>query len=126
MEWIALAKLGIVALLIAAQVPAMRRQWAEDRDGVIKAVRIIAYYLIYCGVGIAIVITTVAYSADPARAFLVSIAFFLGWLMLGVSWLLKVSPSKRPLPAWLLAPFSPLDAIALALIVVSLLVMLAL
>jgi hypothetical protein len=60
----------------------------------------------------------------PETVALAAVVFFLGWLLLGVSWLIKLVPKYKPVAAWLLKPVGPLDVIAYLLLAGSLPVLL--
>jgi hypothetical protein len=113
-------QLTLVMIVLGAQVPALRRQWLEDRQGAIKTFRLLIYYLIYVGVGIAILTATLPEGRGTDIQALAGIGFILGWILLGGSWLIKVVPKYRTVPAWLLKPVGIPDVIGLAMVVVSL------
>ena len=114
--------IGLLALMvavIAAQAPAVRRQWLEDRAGAIKTLRLFAYYFIYIAVGLALLLSTIrAGGASEAQA-LAAVGFMLSWIALGAGWLIKVVPRYRTVPAWLLRPVTVIDGAALAVIAVA-------
>ena len=112
----------LVIIVLAAQLPALRRQWLEDRAGAVKSWRLLAYYFLYLGVGLAVLLGALRNGGSEAAA-LAGMAFILGWVLLGVSTLIKVVPRYRPVPAWLLKPVGILDVVALAAIVPSLVVL---
>lgn len=125
MNWESLGKLALVVAVVAAQYPAVRRQWLEDRAGAIKTMRLLVYYFLYIAVGLAVLLGAFHEGgASPAQAVAAG-GFLLGWVLLGASWLIKLVPKYKPVAAWLLKPVGILDVIALAMIAVSLAVLLA-
>ena len=110
--------------IVIAQIPALRKQWLEDRAGAIKSWRLLAYYFLYLSVGVVVLIAPIRHGGAPPAVALAAIVFFLGWLLLGVSWLIKLVPKYKPVAAWLLKPIGPLDIIAIILLAVSLPVLL--
>ena len=122
MDWATIGQLALIIAVIAAQLPAVRRQWLEDRAGAIKTLRLLAYYFVYIGVGLLVLLGTIREGGASETEALAAVGFMLGWVLLGVSWLIKVVPKYRTVPAWFLEPFGILDALALVIIAVSLLV----
>jgi hypothetical protein len=116
-------QLTLVMFVLGAQLPALRRQWLEDREGAIKTFRLLIYYLIYVGVGIAILVGTAPEGRGTDTQVLAGVGFILGWILLGGSWLIKVVPRYRQVPAWLLKPVGIPDVIGLAMVAVSLIVL---
>lgn len=108
--------LALMVAVIAAQWPGVRRQWLEDRAGAIKTLRLIVYYFVYIAVGLAVLVGAIREGGAPERVALAGAGFMLGWILLGVSWLIKVVPKYKPVAAWLLRPIGVLDVIALLLI----------
>jgi hypothetical protein len=124
MSWETIGQLALVIAVIAAQWPALRRQWLEDRAGAIKTVRLLLYYFVYLGVGLFVLFGAIGQGGASEAEALAATAFILGWVLLGASWLVKVVPRYREVPAWILKPFGILDAISLAVIAASLVVLL--
>ena len=108
---------GMMVGIVIAQIPALRRQWLEDRAGAIKSWRLLAYYFLYLIVGVVALITPMRRGGAPEYVTLAAVVFFLGWLLLGVSWLIKLVPKDKPVAAWLLRPVGPLDVVAYLLLV---------
>jgi hypothetical protein len=123
MSWETIGQLSLVIAVIVAQWPAVRRQWLEDREGAIKTVRLLAYYFAYLGVGLLVLLGAIHECGASQVKALAAAAFMLGWVLLGAGWLIKVVPRYREVPAWLLTPVGVLDALALAVIAVSLAVL---
>jgi hypothetical protein len=125
MDGEAIRNLIIVLAVLVANVPVVRRQWLEDREGAIKTIRLAVYYLVYIAVGIIVLLSSMPSQggASDAKAVAGSL-FMLGWVLLGVSWLIKAVPRYRPVPAWLLKPVGVLDIVALVTIAVTLPVLL--
>jgi hypothetical protein len=124
MDWAAVGQPALVIAVIAAQWPAVRKQWLEDRAGTTKTLRLLLYYFLYVGVGLLVLLGFVREGGASEGEALVAVGFFLGWLLLGVSWLIKLVPKYRAVPAWLLKPLGPLDIMALVVIAVTLAVLL--
>lgn len=125
MDWTTIGKLALVVAVIAAQWPALRKQWLEDRAGAIKTLRLLVYYFLYIGVGFLILIGFIHEGGASEWEALTAVGFILGWLLLGVSWLVKLVPKYRAVPAWLLQPLGPLDIVALIVIVATLVILLS-
>lgn len=123
MEWAALAQLALVVSVIVAQIPAVRRQWLEDRAGTKRTVKLLAYYFAYIAIGFGVLLSVIhGGGRDPLGA-LAAVAFMLAWVLLGTSWLIKLVPRYRPLPDWVLKPYNVLDKLALATIAIALVVL---
>lgn len=130
MEWLALLQLTVVALFVVAQLPAIRRHWLENREEAARGWRIAAYYLAYCIAGLAILISALVTATKPADAFLAGCVFFIAWVTLGVSWMLKVTPKAKrgpktprktpPEAPQIVQPLNALDFVAIAAIAGSL------
>src|SRR5262245_16987600 len=93
----AMGSFGLLALMVAvvaAQAPALRRQWLEDRAGSIKTLRLLAYYFVFIGVGFAVLLSAIADGAEGRgdAGLVAAIAFILAWIALGAGWLIKVVP----------------------------------
>ncbi len=123
MDWATISQLALVIAVIATQLPTVRQQWLEDRAGAIKTLRPLAYYFLYVGVGLLVLLGIIREGGASETEALAAVGFMLGWVLLGVSWLIKVVPKHRTVPAWLLKPFAILDALALAVIAISLVVL---
>jgi hypothetical protein len=123
MDWESLGLLALMIAVIAAQAPAVRRQWLEDRAGAIKTLRLLAYYFVYIAVGLAILLTRIREGGASETQALAAVGFMLAWIALGAGWLIKVVPRYRTVPAWLLRPVTVIDALALAVIALSLAVL---
>jgi hypothetical protein len=109
-EQVAMLSIGLAGMMVGiviAQIPALRRQWLEDRAGAIKSWRLLAYYFLYLIVGVVALIAPMRRGGAPEYVALAAVVFFLGWLLLGVSWLIKLIPKYKPVAAWLLRPVGP-------------------
>jgi hypothetical protein len=115
---------GMMVGIVIAQIPALRKQWLEDRAGAIKSWRLLAYYFLYLIVGVVALIAPMRHGGAPEYVAFAAVAFFIGWLLLGVSWLIKLVPKYKPGAAWLLKPVGPLDVVAYVLLAGSLPVLL--
>ena len=120
MNWETTGQLALMAAVIAAQLPALRQQWLEDRAGSIKSMRLLAYYFVYIAVGFGVLLTVIRNGGRPDTEFVGAMAFVFGWILLGTSWLIKVVPRYRQVPQWLLQPVGPLDAAAFLLLALAL------
>ena len=116
MDRATIGEVALVIAVIAAQLPAARQQWLEDRAGALKTLRLLAYYFLYIGVGFLVLLGAIREGGASETEALAAVGFMLGWVLLGVSSLIKVVPNYRQVPAWLLKPFGILDALALAMI----------
>lgn len=74
----ALGHLALMIMVIAAQLPELRRLWLEDRAGSIKAWRLLGYYFLYIAVGVVILITPIRNGGAPAYVAVAGVAFILG------------------------------------------------
>ena len=110
-----------VLIVLATQVPLLWRQWQGDRAAVLKSLRLAGYYLVYClaGIGLMFAMLQKPGAAVPA------LGFMLGWILFGMSWLIKLAPKGRQVGAWLLRPFGILDGVAVAMMAISLIVFLS-
>jgi hypothetical protein len=124
MDWTTLAKLALVVAVIAAQWPAVRKQWLEDRAGTVKTLRLLLYYFLFLGIGLFVLIGFVPEGGASKAESLAAVGFIFGWLLLGASWLIKLVPRYRTVPAWLLRPLGPFDIVALIVIAATLVVLL--
>jgi hypothetical protein len=72
-----------------------------------------------------VLVAPMRHGGAPDKVAFAAGVFFLGWLLLGVSWLIKLVPKYKPVAPWLLRPVGPLDVIAYLLLAGSLPVLLA-
>jgi hypothetical protein len=119
-----IALAGMMVAIVIAQIPALRKQWLEDRAGAIKSWRLLAYYILYLIVGVVVLVAPMREGGAPDYVAAAAVGFFLGWVLLGVSWLIKLVPKYKPVAPWLLQPIGPLDIIAIVLLAASLPVLL--
>jgi hypothetical protein len=121
-----LSKIVLFLAVVVATIPALRRQWRNDRAGFIQSVKAFAAFLLYCAIGIAILLALVPEPQPPGarREVLIFalIAFLLGWIFLGALWLARLAPRYQDVPAWVDHRFGPVDLALIATIAVSLLV----
>jgi hypothetical protein len=103
----------------------VRRQWREDRAGAVKSLRLLALFLVYCLAGLGLLLAVLSKGSTSPAAPLAAVGLMLGWILLGMSWLIKLVPKYRPVGAWLLRPFGILDGVAVAMMAISLIVIFA-
>lgn len=121
MGWYALLQAALVVVLVVAQLPSLRRQWLETPDESARGLRIAAYYLAFIGVGMLILISSLVNAASHQHALIAGIVFFLGWVVLGISWIIKVAPKPAtPQTPRIVQPLNALDIVAIVTIAVSL------
>jgi hypothetical protein len=94
--------LAVVSILVvtAVLVSAAYRQFQTDRKKFIESIKAAAVYLVYCfiGIGLVIVIMLGPQSESKASA---GMAFFLCWVLYGVLWLMRLAPGDREVPTWI-------------------------
>jgi len=121
MDWLVPLQLAVAALLVLAQFPAIRRHWLENREEAARGWRIAGYYLAFCITGLVIVIGALISAAKPTHTFLAGCVFFIAWIVLGVSWMLKVSPKPKTSGApRIVQPLHAIDILAMVVIALSL------
>lgn len=121
----AFGQLVLVIGVLASIYPAVREQWIRDRAGSIKTIRLFIAYMIYIFAGLGLLITMMPRDGGGSTAgIMASLAFILGWILYGASMLTKSVPRYRPLPEWVLEPFSIIDKIAVGTILVSVVILL--
>ncbi len=108
-----------VLIVLGMTLPAAYRQYQTDREGFFKTLKVAGLYLIYCFVGIGLLLLMLS---GPPSELKISwgMTFFLSWLLYGVLWLIRLVPRYRELPAWIDKRNSALDYLLWAAIGVSL------
>jgi len=105
MKQASITGLAAVIAVLVAQLPAVRRQWLEDREGAIKSLRLLVYYFAYCAAGIALLVSTIREGGAGEDKAAAGVGFMLGWIVLSALWPIKLVPRYRSVPVWLLKPF---------------------
>jgi hypothetical protein len=125
----ALSKVVLFIAIFAATIPALRRQWRQDRAGFIKTVKVFFGFLLFCAFGMGILLALVPEPSPPGEesdvVIFSLIGFILGWIFLGALWLARIVPRYQDVPAWIDRRYGPVELSLIAIIVVSLLVRLA-
>ena len=95
----------VVLVVISAGLPAVMQQWRTDRSDVGKTLWLAALYLVYVGLGIALVFWLVPRQgtggAGEDKALELTLAM-LGWILYGALILMRVVPRYREPPRWLM------------------------
>jgi len=113
-----LGVLLVVLAVLVANMPAVVQQWRADRSGSIKTLELLIAYLVYCALGVALIILIVPEGGtgeghDDKALELTGVAF--GWIMYGGLTLMRVVPRYREPPRWLMR-FGIADVVVLVLI----------
>lgn len=122
MEWIVAAV--VVAASILALLQIMRdpsRSPAERK----RSLMAIVYYTLYIAFGV-VLIMFAPLDRLTGPSLLALVAGVFAWTTLGALWILRTTPSGRPPPAYLLKRWSALDFALIAVIVLSIILVLAL
>lgn len=126
MSWQAFGQLAMILAVLVSVYPGVREQWARDRAGTIKTFRIFVIYMLYVACGLLVLLAAIGEGGTGDGAKVVAgTVFMMGWILYGASTLMKTVPRYRPLPDWLLEPFSIVDKVALTVILVTLIVLYA-
>lgn len=110
--WTLLCAILTTAMILSTVCEMVR----TDPAGFRKSLKIAGAYVVYCGVGIALVLWRV--DANPDTNGLAVLVFLMAWILFGVLWLARLVPRPKKLPAWV-DRFGVLDWILLAAIAVS-------
>lgn len=108
-----LATLIVVMIVLVRTIPAVRKQWREDRPGFIKTLKIAGLYIVYCfaGLGLGFLVLPEPGSGNDAAAAIFTL-FIVGWIFYGGLWLMRLVPRYKTIPAWIDKP-GALDVIFL-------------
>jgi hypothetical protein len=95
---------AMMLAIIAANTPALMRQWRDDRAGSIKTIWLLLAYLAYCGLAAWLVIWLAAWNAPAGNAWkaLALTVAAVGFIFYGALTLMRVVPRYREPPAWLM------------------------
>ncbi|MGE5260469.1 MAG: hypothetical protein ACM3MH_06275 [Actinomycetota bacterium] len=108
--------IGVLAVMVA-NLPALSRQWHQDRPGVIKTLWLAAAYLVYCLIGVGLLLwlaSGIKTRDNEAWKPLELTGVVLGFILYGSLTLMRVVPRYREPPRWLMR-FGVADVIVLAL-----------
>lgn len=107
----------LALLLFAAAVYGLWRNlaalvdaWRADRPAFVQSMKLIGYYFLYCGLGLAIVVGTLDGPQPESRA-LGGTLFLLAWIFYGALWLARTAPRTQPIPGWIERYPGPADAV---------------
>jgi hypothetical protein len=111
--------LAVVLIAASATLPAVMRQWQNDRAGVGRTLWLAALYLAYVGFGIALLFWLAPRAGTAGtgedKALELTLAMF-GWILYGALVLMRSVPRYREPPAWLMR-FGIADFVLIALTV---------
>jgi hypothetical protein len=97
-----------VLIVMGVMLPAAYRQYRTDRTKFIGSIKAGAVYLVYCFIGIALMLTIMTGPQSESKV-TAGMAFFLSWVLYGVLWLMRLAPRYREIPAWIDKRNSVLD-----------------
>ncbi|MGD9866772.1 MAG: hypothetical protein AB7U38_02110 [Hyphomicrobiales bacterium] len=112
-------------LVLLRTLPAVRRQWREDRPGFYKTLRMMGFYALWCGFGLWLLFAVASPPGPDAvppgkegKSFAIA-GLAIGWVGYGALWLIRLVPRYTTVPAWLLRPFGIPDLVLLGILAAS-------
>lgn len=116
-DWSALVLVAAFMLVVLRSVPAIRQQWRLDRRGTILSFLLVPIFVGYALVGVWLLFRIAPPQPVPETVALGAVAFMIGWVTIGTSWLIKLAPKYTRVAPFLLKTVGPVDIVGLALIV---------
>ncbi|ODA67894.1 hypothetical protein A7A08_01061 [Methyloligella halotolerans] len=113
-----MSELGILIAVLAVliiNIPAVLKQWREDRPGFIKTAWMLVLYIAYVGVGIWLFLEVLGPAGSARTRVYLAVGFSLAWIAYGGLQLLRYVPRYREPPQFLMKP-GALDVALLATI----------
>jgi hypothetical protein len=106
----------IVAMIIA--LARIRNDPAYTPEVRRRSYRVLVGYVIYLAAGVAVLLALPLGMLRIATFgfLLLAILVYIAW---GGLWILRLTPSRRPPPAWVLKPWTRLDAVLIAVFAVG-------
>jgi hypothetical protein len=114
-----LGALLLVAAVFVANFPAVITQWRTDRPGAIKTVWMSGLYLLYVGLGIALLLLLVPGEGGSEDKSFWLTGLMVGWIFYGALTLMRLVPRYREPPRWMMH-FGIADLTVLGLMAVCL------
>lgn len=117
-----MGELGLCMMMIAVLIgnlPALTRQWHDDRPGVIRTLWMAGIYLVYVGLGTWGLFLLVPEGGSNENAPILAVFAMLGYILYGVLVLMRHVPRYREPPRWLMH-FGVADMLILLLLFGSL------
>ena len=105
----------VVLAVLIANIPAVMRQWHDDRAGVIKTLWLVVIYLVYVALGIWLLLGVMAPVGTRGASVLFAIGLLLAWIFYGALTLMRAVPRYREPPRWLMH-FGIADIVLLGLL----------
>lgn len=112
-----LAAFLLVAGTLIATMPALARQWRDDRAGAIRTLLLSIACLVFCliGIGLGLWLAMAELPGGGRPNALPALGFMFGWIFYACLVLMRAVPRYREPPRWLLR-FGILDVVLMALI----------
>lgn len=114
--WSALLLVAAFILVVIRSVPAIRQQWRNDRRGTILSFLLVPLYIAYSLAGVWLLFRIAPSQPVPGTVALGAVAFLIGWVTIGTSWLIKLAPKYTRVAPFLLRTIGPVDIAGLTLV----------
>jgi hypothetical protein len=98
-SWVVL--IAVLAVMVV-NIPAVMKQWHDDRAGVIKTLWLVVIYFAYIALGLWLVLAVMAPVGAKGPGVLFAIGLLLAWIFYGALTLMRVVPRYREPPRWLM------------------------
>lgn len=115
---LALAFVVAAAFGLWSNLATLLEAWRRNRTAFLATMKLIAAYVIYCAVGIGLVVTGLDGPQAERRA-LGGTLFLLAWIFYGSAWLARTAPRSQPIPVWLERFPGPVDVVLVGAICVG-------
>lgn len=120
MDWSALILAAAFILVVLRSVPAIRQQWRIDRRGTILSFLLVPIYIAYSLVGVWLLFRIAPAQPVSETVALGAVAFLIGWVTIGTSWLIKLAPKYTQVAPFLLRTIGPVDFVGIGLVAAGL------
>lgn len=115
-DWSAIVLVAAFILVVLRSVPAIRQQWRIDRRGTILSFLLVPIYIGYSLVGVWLLFRIAPSQPVPETVALGAVAFLIGLVTIGTSWLIKLAPKYTKVAPFLLRTVGPVDIVGLGLV----------